>query len=313
MSFNVNSLPAYTDQLSTDLISAALLKSFTTEFVTIEAGKTAGTSAINLLNSTVDILPATCGFASGQGGQLGSNATVFSQIPLVVASKMLKEQMCPETLRTKWTSSQLGAAANQETVPFAELIANNKMANIAKYVENTIWQGDGVGGTLDGLLYQTEQAQGAIPSNGAYAQWTTSTAIAEFWLNVGSLTPDLQTEDDLIMYTSYANYQALVAALINTGASVIGQFAQVSNASGVNAPSSFVFPGTNITVFAAPGINDPARVILAPKKYIFFGTGLLDEMDTFKFYYNEADDIMNFSSKFRLGTAAYASQVVSNL
>jgi hypothetical protein len=308
MSFNLGSLPAYTDQLSTDLISAALLKSFTTEFVTIEAGKTAGTSAINVMNSTVDIKDATCGFAAGQ---VGSNATVFSQIPLVVGSKMLKEQLCPEDLRSKWTSSQLGAGANQETVPFAELIANNKMANIAKYVENTIWQGDGA--TLTGLLAQTTNANGSINSAGAYTQWTTSTAIAEFWLNVGSLTPELQTEDDLILYTSYANYQALVGALINTGASVIGTFAQVSNASGVNAPSSFVFPGTNITVFAAPGINDAARVILAPKKYIFFGTGLLDEMDTFKFYYNEADDIMNFNAKFRLGTAVYASQVVSNL
>lgn len=308
MSFNVNALPNYTDQLSTDLISAALLKSFTTDFVTIEAGKTAGTSAINVMNSTVDIKTANCGFTDTQ---IGSNATVFSQIPLVVESKMLKEQLCPETLRTKWTSSQLSASAQQETVPFEELIANNKMANIAKYVENTIWQGDSA--NLDGLLYQTEQAQGAIPSNGAYTAWTSATAISEFWLNVGSLTPELQTEDDLIMYTSYANYQALVAALINTGASVIGQFAQVSNASGVNAPSSFVFPGTNITVFAAPGINDPARVIIAPKKYIFFGTGLLDDMDTFKFYYNQADDIMNFNAKFRLGTAAYASQVVSNL
>jgi hypothetical protein len=223
---------------------------------------------------------------------------------------MLKEQLCPEDLRTKWTSSQLGAGANQETVPFAELIANNKMSNIAKYVENTIWQGDGA--TLDGLLDQCLNTNGTINSAGAYAQWTTSTAIAEFWLNVGSLTPELQTEDDLIMYTSYANYQALVGALINTGASIIGTFAQVSNASGVNAPSSFVFPGTNITVFAAPGINDPFRVILAPKKYIFFGTGLLDEMDTFKFYYNQADDVMNFNAKFRLGTAVYASQVVSN-
>jgi hypothetical protein len=308
MSFNVSALPAYTDQLSTDLISAALLKSFTTDFVTIEAGKTAGTSAINVMNSTVDIKDATCGFAAGQ---VGSNATVFSQIPLVVGSKMLKEQLCPEDLRSKWTSSQLGAGANQETVPFAELIANNKIANIAKYVENTIWQGDGA--TLTGLLAQTTNANGSINSAGAYTQWTTSTAIAEFWLNVGSLTSSLQTEDDLVMYTSYANYQALVAALINTGASVIGQFAQVSNAAGVNAPSSFVFPGTNITVFAAPGINDAARVILAPKKYIFFGTGLLDEMDTFKFYYNQADDIMNFNAKFRLGTAVYASQVVSNL
>ena len=307
MAFDLQLLPNYTDQLSTDLISEALLKSFTTDFVTIQAGKTAGTSAINVMNSTVDIKDAACGFAAGQ---VGSNETVFSQIPLVVGSKMLKEQLCPEDLRTKWTSSQLSAGANQETVPFAELIANNKMANIAKYVENTIWQGDNA--NLDGLLDQCLNANGTINSAGGTAQWTTSTAISEFWLNVGSLTPELQTEDDLVMYTSYANYQALVAALINTGASVIGQFAQVSNASGVNAPSSFVFPGTNITVFAAPGINDPARVILAPKKYIFFGTGLLDEMDTFKFYYNQADDVMNFNAKFRLGTAVYASQVVSN-
>ena len=308
MGFILGSLPNYTDQLSTDLISAALLKSFTTDFVTIEAGKTAGTSAINVMNSNVNIIDATCGFGNAQ---ITGNETVFSQIPLVVASKMLKEQMCPEDLRSKWTSSQLGAAANQETVPFAELIAENKMANIAKYVENTIWQGDGA--NLLGLLAQTTNANGSINSAGAYTQWTSSTAISEFWLNVSSLTPALQTEDDLVMYTSYANYQALVAALINTGASVIGQFAQVSNASGVNAPSSFVFPGTNITVFAAPGINDAARVILAPKKYIFFGTGLLDEMDTFKFYYNQADDIMNFNAKFRLGTAVYVSQVVSNL
>jgi hypothetical protein len=308
MAFILSSLPTYTDQLSTDLISEALLKSFSTDYVTIEAGKTAGTSAINIMNSNVDIITATCGFGAGQ---IGTNETVFSQIPLVVESKMLKEQLCPETLRTKWTSSQLGAGANQETVPFAELISANKMANIAKYVENTIWQGDGA--NLDGLLFQTENAQGSINSAGAYAQWTTATAIAQFWLNVGSLTPDLQTEDDLILYTSYANYQALVAALINTGASVIGQFATVTNASGVKAPSTFVFPGTNITVYAAPGINDPARVILGPKKYLFFGTGLLDEMDTFKFYYNQADDIMNFNAKFRLGTAAYASQIVSNL
>lgn len=308
MAFDLLGLPAYTDQLSTDLISEALLKSFTTDYVTIQAGKTAGTSTINTLNSNVDIVDAACGFGAAQ---IGTNETVFAQIPLVVGAKMLKEQLCPEDLRTKWTSASLGAGANQENVPFAELIATNKMNNIAKYVENTIWQGDGA--TLDGLLDQLTVANGATLSGGAYAQWTSANAIAQFWLTVGKLTPALQTEDDLILYTSYANYQALVANLINTGSSVIGQFAQVSNAAGVNGASTFVFPGTNITVYAAPGINDPKRVILGPKKYVYFGTGLLDEMDTFKFYYNQADDVMNFSAKFRLGTAAYASQFVSNL
>jgi hypothetical protein len=308
MAFDLTGLPAYTDQLSTDLISEALLKSFSTDFLTIQAGKTAGTSSINTLNSNVNIIDAACGFGAAQ---IGTNETVFAQIDLVVGSKMLKEQLCPEDLRTKWTSSQLGATANNEQVPFAELIAANKVKNIAKYVEDTIWQGDGA--TLDGLLFQTSNAQGAAVSAGGPGVWTSATAIDKFWATVGSLTPELQTEDDLILYTSYANYQALVANLINTGNSVIGQFAQVANASGVMGASSFIFPGTNITVYAAPGINVAARVILGPKKYAFFGTGLLDEMDTFKFYYDASQDIVNFMAKFRLGTAALSSQFVSNL
>ena len=47
MSFDLTGLAPYTDQLSTDLISAALLKPYSVQFLTVQAGKTAGTSAIN--------------------------------------------------------------------------------------------------------------------------------------------------------------------------------------------------------------------------------------------------------------------------
>jgi hypothetical protein len=76
---------------------------------------------------------------------------------------------------------------------------------------------------------------------------------------------------------------------------------------------AFIFPGTNVTIFGAPGLNSNSSIILGPKKFIFFGTGLLDDADRFKFYYDPSQDVVNFMSKFRLGTAVYASQFVSTI
>ena len=314
MSFSLGALSAYTDQLSTDLVSQALLKPYSVQMLTIMAGKTAGTSAINLLNSNPYIIDATCGFNSstvGPGGATG-NATVFSQIDLVVQSKMLKEQLCPEDLRNYWLSSQLSPSAYATTVPFEEQIANNKIANIGAFVENTIWQGDGA--SLDGLLAQATVADGCIGGTGAgiTVPFAVGTAFASMWGIVNKLSNALRQENDLVAYMSYTNYQILVQAIMAEGNSLILQYPNINNATG-DAPSTFVFPGTNVTVFAAPGINTNNHIILGPKKYIYFGTGLLDDADNFKFFYDPSQDIVNFMSKFRLGSAVYASQFVSTV
>jgi hypothetical protein len=305
MSFNLSGLAPYTDQLSSDLISAALLKSYSVNMLTLRAGLTAGTTAINVLNSTVDILDSTCGFGAGQ---TGDNTTNFSQIDLVVQSKMLKEQLCPEDLRTYWLSSQLSPSAYLESVPFEKMIADNKVNNIAQYVENTIWQGDG--NNLDGLMAQITVANGAIDASPMSA-WTAGTAEANIWGMIDLLPNALKQEDDLVLYVSYSNYIAAVQALQAKGNAIIAQYPNISNAAGVMGASTFVWPGTNITIYAAGGINDNTAAFLGPKKYVFFGTGLLDDADKFKFYYDPSQDIVNFMAKFRLGTAVYASQFVS--
>jgi len=93
------------------------------------------------------------------------------------------------------------------------------------------------------------------------------------------------------------------------------QYPNVNNVTGA-AENSFIFPGTNVKVFAAPGLVDPAgdsAVVVGPKKYIFMGTGIVDNQDQFKFYYDPSQDQVNFMSKFKIGTAAYASQFVSTV
>jgi hypothetical protein len=314
MSFNLAGLSPYTDQLSTELVSKALLKPHTVQYLTVLAGKTAGTSAINLLNSNPYIIDATCGFGAAQVGPGGAtgNSTAFSQLTLVVQSKMLKEQLCPEDLRNYWLSSQLSPSAYAESVPFEEQIANNKVNNIAQYVENTIWAGDG--GSLEGLLAQATVADGCIGGTGAgiVVPLVVATAFDTIWGIYNKLTNALKQEDDLVMYMSMSNYAIAVQALMDKGNALITQYPNISNVSG-SAPQTFVWPGTNMTIFGAPGLSSNTHIIVGPKKYIFFGTGLLDDADNFKFYYDPSQDVVNFMSKFRMGTAVYASQFVSTI
>lgn len=317
MSFNLDGLAPYTDQLSDQLISRAVLKPQTVQNLTQRVGLTAGTTAINILGDNLDALDYTCGFGAEQ---VGTNSTIFTQQNLVVATKMVKEILCPQTLREYWLSYYMSStAAIQESVPFEAAIADLKIKYINKYIETTCWAGDG--NTLDGLIYQTSVSAGAIDGT-AYATdfASASTAYAAFYGMVDELAaanPAVLQEDDLIMYVSYATYSKLVQALQAKGNSILLQYPNISNVSG-SPENSFIFPGTNIKVFAAPGIVDlgsPAvpTVVLGPKKYAFFGTGLMDDQDKFKFFYDPSTDSVKFLSGWRQGTAAIADQFISTV
>ena len=311
MSFNLSSLTTYVDQTSQiDLITKALLKPQTVNHLTVRAGLTAGTTNLNILDANVDIKDAACGFGAGQ---VGTNTTIFTQLPIVVGAKMLKEQLCPDTLYDYWLSSQMSASAYHESVPFEEAIANLKVKEINKYVESTLWAGDGA--SLDGLLFQTSVAEGAVDATAYSTAWTSANSVANMWAVIDLLPVALKQEDDLTAYVSYTTYSKLTQGLIATGNSILLQYPNVNNVAG-QAESSFIFPGTNIKVFAAPGLVDPAgdsAVVLGPKRYMYMGTGIINDQDAFRFYYNPADDQVQFLAKFKLGTAAYASQFVSTV
>lgn len=306
MSFNLAGLTAYTDQLSTDLITRAILKPQSVGYLTVRPGLTAGTTAINILGGVVDIKDSTCGFGAGQ---VGNNTTAYTQIDLVVQSKMLKEQLCPEDLRDYWLSAYMNPSAYQESVPFETAIADYKVKSIGAYIENTLWQGDGA--NLDGLLAQINVANGAVDGSAYGGAWTSGNAVANMWGLIDLIPTAVKQEDDLVAYMSYAQYSKLTQGLIATGNSILLQYPNISNTAGTSAASSFVFPGTNVTVFAAPGINTN-EVIVGAKKFAFMGTGLIDDADAFKFYYDPSQDVVNFMAKFRLGTAAVANQFVSS-
>jgi len=315
MSFNVAGLQPYTDQLSTDLIIRAVLKPQSVQNLTIKPNLTAGTTALNILGAGVSVQDYECGFAGATG-----NTTIFTQQNLVVSTKQLKEIMCVEPLREYWISSVMSASAYaNETPVFEQQIADLKVKEINKYIEQTIWSGDG--SALDGLTFQTSVAEGGIDGTSFAADFASATAAYDgFWGMVDALAaanPAVLQEDDLVMYVSYATYSKLVQSLQAKGNSILLQYPNISNVSG-SPENSFVFPGTNIKVFAAPGIVDSGSplsptVILGPKKYAFFGTGLNNDQDKFRFYYDPSEDNIKFLAAWRMGTAAIANQFISTV
>lgn len=311
MSYNLSGLSTYVDQTSqTDLITKALLKPQTVNNLTVKAGLVSGTVNLNILDGVADIKDAACGFGAGA---VGNNSTIFTQLPIVVGAKMMKETLCPDVLYPTWISSQLSPNAIHETVPFEQFIADFKIKEINQYVESTLWAGDGA--SLDGLLFQTSVAEGAADATAYATAWTATNAVANMWAVIDLIPTALKQEDDLTAYVSYATYSKLVQGLQKEGNSILLQYPNVNNVTGA-AESAFIFPGTNVKVFAAPGLVDPATesaVIVGPRKYIFMGTGIIDNADQFKMYYNPSEDQINFMAKFKLGTAAYASQFVSTV
>jgi hypothetical protein len=311
MSFNLSGLTTYVDQTSqTDLITKALLKPQTVNNLTVKAGLVSGTVNLNILDAVADVKDAACGFGAGA---VGNNSTIFTQLPIVVGAKMMKEVLCPDSLYDYWLSSQLSANAMHESVPFEAAIAELKIKEINKYVESTLWTGDGA--SLDGLTFQTSVAEGATDATAYSTAWTATNAVANMWAVIDLIPTALKQEDDIVAFVSFATYSKLTQGLQKEGNSILLQYPNINNVTGA-AENSFIFPGTNVKVFAAPGLVDPAgdsAVIVGPKKYIFMGTGIVDNQDQFKFYYDPSQDQVNFMSKFKLGTAAYASQFVSTV
>lgn len=309
MSFNLTGLTAYTDELSTELVSRSILKPQSVQFLTVRPGIAAGTQAINILGATTDVLDATCGFGAAD---VGTNATNFTQVDLCVLSKQLKEKLCPEDLRDYWLSSQMSASAYAESVPFEVAIADLKVKEIGAYVENTIWQGDGVTGScLTGLLDAISVANGAEDGTAYAGAWAVANAVDNVWAMIDLLPDAARQEDDVTMYMSLAQYSRVVQGLLATGNSILTQYPNISNGTGSGA-QAFTFPGTNVTVFGAPGINTN-QVVIGPKKFAFMGTGLIDDADNFRFFYDPSEDTVKFMSKFRIGVAALADQFVSNV
>jgi len=280
--FDVSALPAYTDQLSLDLISKVVLKTDLLDYVDLRSGFTSGTVAINLVDADLPVSALSCGWASD--GQV-----TYSQVNVTIESLQSKTEMCIEDLRAKYTSAFMNAGTGNDFLPFEQVISESYTDKLRKYNEGFLINGFG---TTLGLKGQVTSANGANLQAGVPAAWTATNAYEQALDLYDAIDESVKDRDDLIMVVSPDAYRALVRALVAQN---------LYHFNSVEGNDIMILPGTNVTVVKSSGLVGSNYKFAGPGKMILAATGLTDELDTFRFFYDEAADVMKFRAAWRLG------------
>jgi len=280
--FDVTALPAYTDSLSLDLISKVVLKTDLLDYVDLRSGFSSGTVAINLVDADLPVSALSCGWTSD--GQV-----TYSQVNVTIESLQSKTEMCVEDLRAKYTSAFMSPGTGNDVIPFEQVISESYTDKLRKYNEGFLINGFG---TTTGLKAQITSANGANLQAGTPVAWTASTAYEQALDLYDAIDESVKDRDDLIMVVSPDAYRALVRALVAQN---------LYHFNSVEGNDVMILPGTNVTVVKSSGLVGSDYKFAGPGKMILAATGLTDELDTFRFFYDEAADVMKFRAAWRLG------------
>lgn len=287
MAFDLTGLSAYTDELSFELISKAVLTTELMENINVRTGLSAGTVAINLMDGDLNVSDRSCGFTP-------SGDINFTQVDITIVDKQIKMTVCPTDLREYYLSQQMSpsAVAGGEEVPFETVIADYYIKKIKNYNEGFLINGDG---TVNGIKAQVTAGNGAnVP--GTPLAWTPTNAVAQaldIYDEIGDAVID---RDDLIMVMSPANYRTLTRALVA---------ANLFHYNSVEGNEITFLPGTNVKLVKSSGLVGSNYVFAGPAEFVVAGTGLTDDMSSFALMYDPYEDIVKVRAYWRLGVAVH--------
>jgi len=280
--FNISALPAYTDELSMELMAKAVLNTDLLQYTDLRTGFTSGQFTINLVDAELPVTALSC------GGYPGEGQVVYTQVPVVIESLQSKTQLCPEDLRSVYQSAFMSAGTGNDFIPFEEIISESYQKKLTKATEDFLINGFS---TTLGLKGQITGANGATVPAGAVA-WTVTNAVEQALDLYDAIDESVINRDDIVIVCSPANYRTLVRALVA---------ANLYNYMPVDSNEIMLLPGTNAKVVMSSGLVGSNYVFAGPSKFIIAATGLQDELDSFKFVYSNSLDAMLFKAAWRIG------------
>lgn len=276
MSYNLTSLATYTDELSFELISKAVLQTNVMNYATVRSGLKFGTTTINLLDGNITVADRACGW--NEAGNL-----VYTQVDIDMQEKQTKQALCNTDLRDYYLAERLSASAHAEEVPFEEVVANLFVEKIRK------WNEDYLGGKIGTDI---TVANGAVDSGQTVAS-TATTIVDDVMDLIDAVDPSVLDRDDLGVIMSPAYYNMLRRALI---AQNLFHF----NPADTNSNTELMMPGTDFRVIKSSGFSGDGFVA-GPLGDLVVGVGLEDDFDNLKIFYSADNDEVRVMAAWRIG------------
>jgi len=298
--YDISDLEDYVDEQSPeimeDLIATSNLKSRISVMKDVK-----GSKLIKLISSEPSLQAASaCGWTP-EGGM------VLTDVTISTVRVKIQEEYCNEDLNDTWAQLENRAGANDQdtTAPaFADRM-------IVYYQERA--------NELDEDLMMNGDTASVNPNLAFYD------GFLKKWFNDGTVNVYYSLETDIDATNAYDILKALdtaVPTIVKRNKAKIGyeiicgretaQFVldqvwndkdYASNLSFTDKDGelSFVLPATTTTVRSLPSLDGTDIVYGVPYKFMFYGTDVEGDMKGFQFKYDETEELLRFSVKWRSG------------
>ena len=219
-------------------------------------------------------------------------------------------ELCKTPFISDWEAAQMGYSAFEKMPPkFSDFLIGHVSAEVAQKTEQNIWNGvNATAGEFDGIVTLAKADSDVSDITGTTV--TSTNVVAEMAKVVDACPAALYGKEDLNLYISQNIAKAYIRAL--------GGFANVTP--GYDSKSQMWYSGQvlsydGVNIFLANGLDDN-QMVLAQKSNLYFGTGLMNDLNLVKVLdmadldgSQNARFIMRFTATVQYG---YGSEIVLN-
>lgn len=300
-SFDLTQIGTYTDQVGGLLLSESIVKAKTLELCYIQPG-VKGTQSINLLSSTINIGTGGCGWDN----TANLSATTFTQRNLASKLYLYQEALCPTALRNYWAGMFLNNPASNAELPFEQQIAELKVKEIQKFVEDKVWTATNATDGFDGFYYTISSGTTGVNLVVSATTPSSSTMLTCVDEVIAKLPDAIREDDDLIVFMSMSNYNSYVVNL---------RTANYFAFSPEQAGQEFItfHPATRIRIVGVPGLANTNRITCGKSSQMVIGVGLLDDTERLDMWYSRDNNEVRAQAQFNLASnIAFPQNFVSN-
>lgn len=299
LSFNYDlaNLPTY-NSYGSDMLIKAILGLTLPKYATIRPNLKGTTEKVGFVTNDVILQDLSCGFDP-------TGDTTQNLVTVDLCNKKVNQQLCPYDLYDTYLSQSLTNANFQESVPFEEVILTDISNRIANQVEKQLWNNTvASGGTYGSACFN---GVGALITSGngatqiAYTASTASNGLDVFTKIYESIPANVLHRDDLVIFTSYANYRGLVSSMRNN--SYVNLFTMDSANAAIGEEWSLMLPGTNVRVIPTVGLDGVSAYYAGPAGY--YMVGMNSEIMTVKSVYDPFEDIVKIQAHVTYGLGIF--------
>lgn len=308
MAFSLGTLTAYVEENKAELITKAILGGKTLGIgVDIRTG-IKSSEKIPVLESTVPFQAGdSCGFTT-------SGTTTVTQIQISTSPIKIAEEFCLKDLEAYFTQKWLPAGQMNESTSLEAGIMDRKMAQIAKSVEQMIWQGKTTYGNstvlkqINGWIATLDTAGTAVAATQQAA--INSSTVRGIFEDIYSKIPAAASwNEEVVAFCGMDTFRTLILKLTTDN---LYHYTTDIAAS----KWEITYPGTNMKIIALPGLNNDNpvdtgvlptavknRIFATYKSNFIFGTDLQSDINSLESWYSKDDRKLKIYGEFRAGTA----------